>query len=96
MWCSVVAAVAAYHASCPAAGYLLAPSAGWLSVASVLTWTIWKINPPLEPLLPVVDDGKALGSSAALSEVVPWARRRAVVLAEVCSSRWQGAGKCRH
>ena len=29
----------------------------WISIASVLTWTIWKINPPLEPLLPQAGDG---------------------------------------
>jgi len=61
VWTSVVAAVKAYWAAAPAAGLLLAPSACWISIASVLTWTIWKINPPLEPLLPRVGDGQASG-----------------------------------
>jgi len=59
VWASVVAAVRAYYVAAPVAGYLLAPSACWISIASALTWTIWKINPPPEPLLPMVDDGKA-------------------------------------
>ena len=59
VWSSVVAAVKAYYDVTPIAGYLLAPSAVWISIASVLTWTIWSINPPLEPLLPKVGDGKA-------------------------------------
>lgn len=59
VWTSVVAAVKAYYDVAPLAGYLLAPSAVWISIASVLTWTIWKINPPLEPLLPQKGDGQA-------------------------------------
>ena len=54
---SVYAAVGCYFATRPLAGLLLAPSAVWISIASVLTWTIWKINPPLEPLLPQAGDG---------------------------------------
>jgi benzodiazapine receptor len=27
------------------AGALIAPSAVWISIATVLVWTIWKINP---------------------------------------------------
>ena len=57
VWCSVVAAVKAFYAVAPLAGAILAPSAVWISIASVLTWTIWKINPPLEPLLPQRGDG---------------------------------------
>ncbi len=57
VWTSVVAAVKAYYNAVPLAGCVLAPSAVWISIASVLTWTIWKINPPLEPLLPQKDDG---------------------------------------
>ena len=57
VWLSVVAAVKAYYDAAPIAGFLLAPSAVWISIASVLTWTIWKINPPLEPLLPQAGDG---------------------------------------
>ena len=37
----------AFYAVAPLAGAILAPSAVWISIASVLTWTIWKINPPL-------------------------------------------------
>jgi tryptophan-rich sensory protein len=56
---SVYAAVATYYMTIPLAGLLLAPSACWISIASVLTWTIWKINTPNEPLLPQVGDGKS-------------------------------------
>ena len=59
VWLSVVAAVKAYYTAAPLAGYLLAPSACWITIASVLTWTIWKINPPLEPLLPMKGNGHA-------------------------------------
>ena len=35
----------------PLAGLVLAPSALWLSIATVLTWSIWSLNgrPPLIP-----------------------------------------------
>jgi len=58
VWASVVAVVKAYYDVQPIAGLVLAPSACWISIASVLTWTIWKMNPPLEPLLPQRGDGK--------------------------------------
>ena len=58
---SVYYAVYTYFEVAPLAGKLLAPSAVWISIASVLTWTIWKINEPREPLLPKID-----GSSAPL------------------------------
>lgn len=61
VWTSVVAAVKAYYDVTPLAGLVLAPSACWITIASVLTWTIWKINPPLEPLLPQKGDGLASG-----------------------------------
>jgi benzodiazapine receptor len=39
------------------AGALIAPSAVWISIATVLVWTIWKINPGAdgkpEPLAPM-------------------------------------------
>ena len=39
------------------AGMLIAPSAVWISIATVLVWTIWKINPMAngkrEPLMPM-------------------------------------------
>ena len=44
-------------AQLPLAGLLLAPSACWLTIATVLTWTIWSINGK-DPLLPKVGDGK--------------------------------------
>jgi len=59
VWSSVVAAVKAFYDAAPLAGYVLAPSAVWISIASVLTWTIWRINPPLQPLLPQQGDGQA-------------------------------------
>jgi tryptophan-rich sensory protein len=53
---SVYAVVAKYYAVAPKAGVMIAPSAVWISVATVLVWTIWKINPgedgEREPLLP--------------------------------------------
>ena len=55
---SVYLAVFKYYAVRPLAGLLLAPSACWISIASVLTWTIWAINEPREPLLPRKGDGK--------------------------------------
>ncbi len=33
-----------YHKCVPLAGYILAPSGVWLSVATVLIYTIWKLN----------------------------------------------------
>ena len=66
VWCSVVAAVKAFYAVAPLAGAILA--LGRVDpIASVLTWTIWKINPPLEPLLPQRGDGLGVsGDSAGL------------------------------
>mmetsp|Transcript_36082 Transcript_36082/g.115499 ORF Transcript_36082/g.115499 Transcript_36082/m.115499 type:complete len:303 (-) Transcript_36082:181-1089(-) len=64
VWTSVVAAVKAFYDVAPAAGLILAPSAVWISIASVLTWTIWRINPPLQPLYPRRSD--ASDAKAAL------------------------------
>ena len=61
MLASVYYAVYTFFLVKPLAGALLAPSAVWITIASVLTWTIWKINTPREPLLPKQD-----GSSAPL------------------------------
>jgi len=61
VWGSVVAAVKSYYEAAPLAGMILAPSAVWISIASVLTWTIWKINPPLQPLLPQQGDELGVG-----------------------------------
>jgi len=56
---SVYAVVGTYFQAAPLAGKLLAPSAVWISIASVLTWTIWSINEPREPLLPKQDGRSA-------------------------------------
>ena len=55
---SVYTAVAVYYKTTPLAGLLLAPSACWITIASVLTWTIWSINEPRQPLLPREGEGK--------------------------------------
>lgn len=53
---SVYNVVFQYYNVVPTAGYLIAPSAVWISVATFLVYTIWRINPgpdgELEPLLP--------------------------------------------
>ena len=41
------------------AGLVLAPTAVWLSVLSILTAHIWYINEPRQPLVPLNEDGKA-------------------------------------
>ena len=65
---SVYAAVATYYAVLPTAGLLLAPSALWISIASVLTWTIWDMN-DREPLLPRQGDGKSAPLRLPLSSI---------------------------
>lgn len=49
-------AIYQYYQVLPKAGYVLAPSGLWLSIATVLVWTIWRINPDasgkVEPMLP--------------------------------------------
>ena len=69
VWASVVNAVAKYYAVLPKAGLILLPSACWISVATILTWTIWKINEPRQPLLPRAGDGKASGLIVPLSQL---------------------------
>jgi len=59
VWGSVVAAVVVAYRATPIAGFVLAPSAVWISIATVLTWTIWSINEPRQPLLPRKGDGKS-------------------------------------
>ncbi len=44
VWSSVVYAVKQYYTTFPLAGKLLAPSAVWISVATVLVTTIWRLN----------------------------------------------------
>ena len=67
---SVYTAVFAFYRTLPLAGIVLAPSAVWISIASVLTWTIWSLNPPLQPLLPQRGDGKAAALRLPLSDVL--------------------------
>ena len=47
---SVYTAVGVYYKTRPLAGLLLAPSACWISIATVLTWRIWQLN-GCDPLL---------------------------------------------
>ena len=41
-----------YYNVLPTAGYVIAPLAIWLTVATTLVWGIWNINLPREPLYP--------------------------------------------
>ena len=66
---SVYSAVAVYFTTLPLAGYLLAPSAVWISIATVLSWTIWRMNEPNEPLLPKKGEGKNAQFRLPLSDV---------------------------
>lgn len=58
---SVALAVWAFYGALPRAGYLLAPSAVWISVACLLSWDLWRLNEPRQRLVPTVADGKATG-----------------------------------
>ncbi|KAG8467801.1 hypothetical protein KFE25_006853 [Diacronema lutheri] len=40
------------------AALILLPNAVWITIASVLTGAIWRLNTPLQPLLPMRNDGK--------------------------------------
>jgi len=66
---SVYFAVGVYYKTRPLAGLLLAPSACWISIASILTWRIWQMN-GREPLLPQREDGKAVPLRVPLSNVM--------------------------
>lgn len=44
VWGSVLYTVYKYYKTAPLAGYILAPSAVWLSVASFLVFSIWRLN----------------------------------------------------
>lgn len=44
-WTSVVATAGACHAVAPAAGYLVAPTIGWVTAATALNIHIWRLNP---------------------------------------------------
>ena len=41
---SVFGATMSYYRAVPMAGYILAPSCAWLSVATVLVCSIWSLN----------------------------------------------------
>ena len=49
------------HKILPLAGKILAPSGMWISIATVLTWTIWNMN-DRKPLLPTEGDGDGSAS----------------------------------
>jgi len=58
---SVLATVIKYYETLPLAGKVLAPSAIWLSVATVLVFTIWRLNYEsfnFPSLLPSIDEGE--------------------------------------
>lgn len=55
-----------------AAGLVLAPSALWISIATVLTWSIWAINTPRQPLFPRRGDGKSASFELPLLAQGKW------------------------
>lgn len=59
VWASAWNAIAAYYRALPLAGQVLAPSGLWISVATVLTFAIWRINTPVQPAWPAKGDGKS-------------------------------------
>ena len=61
VWATVWNAIFQYYGTIPLAGKILAPSGAWLSIATVLTWTVWRINKPVQSLYPI----KGVGESAA-------------------------------
>lgn len=54
VWTSATAAVVAYHAVLPQAGFVLLPLSVWLSIAAALVFDIWRLNNTLGryPLYP--------------------------------------------
>lgn len=59
VWASVMNVIYNYYLVLPSAGTIIAPSGVWLTIATVLTFCIWRINEPVQPLWPVKDDGKS-------------------------------------
>lgn len=53
---SVFATVWQYYSSVPRAGLILSPSAVWIFVATAFTWDIWRINTPVQALVPLKRD----------------------------------------
>ena len=66
---SVYNLVFQYFSVSAKAGYLIAPSAVWITIATVLVYTIWRINPwedgALEPLLPRRRSAKNIAAADA-------------------------------
>jgi len=44
VWASVLGLTAVFYKTLPVAGYIIAPSAVWLSIASLLVTRIWELN----------------------------------------------------
>lgn len=59
VWASVWNAIYRYYQVVPKAGYVLAPSGVWITIATVLTFSIWRLNTPIQPLYPVKGNGKS-------------------------------------
>ena len=59
VWATVWSAVIEYYKVLPLAGKVLLPSGIWITIATVLTFSIWRLNKPIEPLWPVKGDGKS-------------------------------------
>ena len=51
VWASVMSVIYLYHQTLPLAGMVLAPSGLWLSIASFLIYSIWRLNgsDPIRP-----------------------------------------------
>ncbi|RZM81965.1 TspO/MBR family protein [Leptolyngbya iicbica] len=50
---SVIVVTVSYYLTLPLAGWIIAPSAAWLAIATVLCISLWRLN-GVEPLYPVV------------------------------------------
>lgn len=62
VWLSVWNVIVRYYNVLPIAGKILSPSGVWISVATVLTMSIWRMNKPVQAAWPVKGDD---GNSAA-------------------------------
>ena len=52
VWASVMTVICLYWKTLPVAGMVLAPSGLWLSIASFLIYSIWRLNGS-DPILPL-------------------------------------------
>ena len=52
MWIAVAASTVAFFAVDLWAGMLMVPYLAWVTIASALNWSIWRLNPGLVPLKP--------------------------------------------